>query len=265
MKYFYFRFELIICELDRGEMEFKSLTDNFGRDVDMTGRKIVGYFSNFDSKDSDGDIIRKGAYAKTIAERGPNGTAQIRHLLDHDRLKAVGKITLLEEDDYGLKFESTIGRHQQGEDYLLMNIDGIIDCHSVGFSVIKENKQDANTNIITEMKLYEGSGIQAWAANPNTPVTGIKSFEEIVEMIRKMEKAMRVASYSDESFIQIEKSLKGLHEQALEYLTKNSIQEITTIIATEPDLRSTLPGLTDVERVKEVKKDYRKIIETAFK
>lgn len=246
-------------------MEFKSLADNYGRDVDVAGRRIVGYFSAFDSKDSDGDIIRKGAYAKTIAERGPNGTGQILHLLDHDRFKAVGKIKSLEEDNYGLKFESQMGRHQTAVDYLLMAEDGIIQSHSVGFSVIKENKQDSNTNIITEMKLYEGSGIQAWAANINTPVTEIKSFEEIVEMIRKMEKAMKVASYSDESFIQIEKSLKGLHELAMEYLTKNSIQEITTTLATEPTLEVTLPGLTDVERVKEVKKDYRKIIETAFK
>lgn len=264
MKSFYFRFELIICELIEATMEFKSLTDNFGRDVDMTGRKIVGYFSAFNSKDSDGDIIRKGAYTKTITERGPNGTGEIKHLLDHDRLKAVGKITLLEEDDYGLKFESIIGRHQQGEDYLLMNLDGIISVHSVGYNVIKETKQDSSTNVITEMKLFEGSGIQAWAANINTPVTGIKSFEDTIEMIRKLEKSMRNATYSDESFIQIEKSLKGLHDIALEYLTKNSIQEIVTTLTTEP-LDCTLPGLTDVERVKEVKKDYRKIIETAFK
>ena len=35
---------------------------------------VSGYFSSFGNKDSDGDIIERGAFKKTIKERGPKST-----------------------------------------------------------------------------------------------------------------------------------------------------------------------------------------------
>ena len=48
--------------------------------VAMDRRTIQGYSSIFDFKDSDGDVMLKGCYEKTLKENGPNGKNRIMHL-----------------------------------------------------------------------------------------------------------------------------------------------------------------------------------------
>ena len=64
------------------------------KDIDFNKRTVVGYFSQFGSKDSDGDIITKGAYSKTIKENA----VRIAHLLQHNIQQPIGKIQSLTED-----------------------------------------------------------------------------------------------------------------------------------------------------------------------
>lgn len=252
-------------------IEYKGMPGGF-KDVDGGGRIITGYFSSFNNKDSDGDIIQKGAFKKTIAERGPEGAKLIRHLQDHDTLKAVGSIKVLQEDNFGLYFESKIGSHTLGNDYLSMCKDELITSHSIGFSTIKEQKQDASTNLMTELKLFEGSGIQFLAANQNTPVTGFKSFEDLFAMAKKLDNALKGngLTYTDETYIVLEERLKSIYKSIGEFLTKNStIEDISNQpnTDTKPTINVTLPDDVSIAQVKEVKKiiDYKKIIETAFK
>jgi len=40
------------------------------KDFDEGSRKVSGYFASFDTLDSDNDIIRKGAFAQSIKQRG---------------------------------------------------------------------------------------------------------------------------------------------------------------------------------------------------
>ena len=56
-----------------------------------------------------------------------------------------------------------------GNDMLKMYADGLINQHSIGFSIIKDemSKKD-NVRIIKEVALWEGSAV-LWGANPNTP------------------------------------------------------------------------------------------------
>ena len=51
-------------------------------DVDEGSRKVVGYLSAFDKLDSDNDIIRSGAFAKSLKERGVESSSnrRIAHL-----------------------------------------------------------------------------------------------------------------------------------------------------------------------------------------
>jgi len=248
-------------------MEYKGLAGSI-KDVDSGGRVVTGFFASFGNKDLDGDIIQEGSFSKTISERGPKGVGLIAHLQDHDHLKAVGKIQLLEETPFGLYFESKIGNHDAGRNYLSLCADFIINQHSIGYSVVKEQKLDANTNLITELKLYEGSGIQFLAANPNTPVTGIKSFEEMFELARKLDKALHNGNYTDEMFILMQDRLKSLSEKLSEILLKNSTSEdINNQPSTDTKpLENTLPDDVTIAQVKEeVKKiDYAKLLKTAL-
>jgi len=56
------------------------------KDLDEGSRSVSGYFASFDTLDSDNDIIRKGAFTKSIQERGVKSTSnrQIAHLRNHD-------------------------------------------------------------------------------------------------------------------------------------------------------------------------------------
>lgn len=187
-------------------------------DVDVKKGIVTGYFSSFDNMDSDGDVIRKGAFSKTIKEN----FQRVRHLLDHDATKAVGKIQLLQEDQKGLYYESKAGRHTLGRDFLLMVEDGLINEHSIGFVTIKQ-KNMGGYNEITEVKLYEGSSLQGWGANEMTPITGMKNLDTINQMMDNIMRAIKNGKYTDETFaklelqfLQLQKELAELKEESVE-------------------------------------------------
>jgi HK97 family phage prohead protease len=179
------------------------------KDVDTVQGIVSGYFSKFGNKDSDGDIIQKGAYTKTIQEN----FRRIKHLLDHDRTKAVGVIQELKEDEYGLFYVSKAGRHTLGQDFLKMAEDGIITEHSVTIIPIKQKQsEELKANIITEVKMMEGSSLQFWGANEMTPIVGVKSESDLFDLMNVLEKALRNGTYSDDTFKEIEKRYKGLKD-----------------------------------------------------
>jgi HK97 family phage prohead protease len=177
-----------------GNYEFK--------DVDLTKRQVTGYLSAFDNVDSDNDIIKRGAYASTIAKRGPNGSKQIKYLLDHDTRKAVGRFISLEEDNFGLKYTAELGRHTLGKDFAMMVEDGIITEHSVGISVDKGEQIKGQPRVITEVTLWEGSALQFLGANSNTPITGFKSDsdQDLAAALEVIEKALQSGTYTDQTY-----------------------------------------------------------------
>lgn len=228
-------------------MLYKGIGQSF-TDVDAKAGIVTGFFSAFNILDSDGDVIPKGAFTKTIAERGPVGSKRIKHVIDHDLTKVAAVILELEETDFGLRYASKAGRHTLGQDFLKMAEDGIITEHSFGYKVVKSHKaefQGEKANYLTELQMWEGSSMQAWGANAFTPVTGVKSLEDVMGLFYKLEKALKTGTYSDEAFIQIEAQYKQLSEY----------------------IKTTLPGdSTEAETTKpEEGKDAGKIIVGTFK
>jgi len=189
----------------------KGISQGF-KDVDVKQGIVTGYFAHFGSKDSDGDIIVQGAFAKSIRENGPkSANPRIKHLLDHNKKNAVALILELKEDNFGLYYESKAGRHAAGRDFLLQVEDGIITEHSHGYITLKE-QQKSDANYIYENALLEGSSLQFWGANSNTPIVGIKSAEDIIATITMLEKAVRNGKYTDETFIQLTERIKSLYD-----------------------------------------------------
>jgi len=74
-------------------------------DLDEGSRQVKGYFSSFDTIDSDRDVIRKGAFSKSINERGPqsSGNRKIAHLRNHDWEQQIGNPIELFEDSKVIK------------------------------------------------------------------------------------------------------------------------------------------------------------------
>lgn len=206
------------------------------KDVDTKKRQVVGYFASFDFYDSDKEAIQKGAFKKSIAENGVNGTGRIKHLQDHDPLMVVGKLLELKEDNFGLYYESKIGNHTKGNDYLAMVEDGIITEHSIGYLEVNPKVTKIQTkdgHILTELKLYEGSGLQKLASNRFTPILGIKSEQDIEQLFQTLTKAMKSGTYSDETFksiiepayIELQEAIK-LTKSDFSTLSKKSTLEL---------------------------------------
>lgn len=179
-----------------------------GKVKDVGGRTVTGYFSTFDFKDSDGDIIIPGAFTKSIQERGINGKNRIFHLWQHWTSDILGKPKILKEDASGLYFETELANTALGNDVLQLYMDGIINEHSIGFQIVKSEQDHASdTQLIKEVKLWEGSTV-TWGANENTPATGVKGTkpEEVEEIIKRINKAFDSGKYTDDTFelLQIE-------------------------------------------------------------
>lgn len=202
--------------------------------IDLKNRIVEGYFASFDTIDSDGDVFVKGAFAKSISENGPKGTGRIKHLYNH--WDTVGVLQELNEDDYGLRYVSKIGTHSLGEDVLKMINDGIITEHSVGFELLPDKVEVVNGDrYIKEVKLWEGSSLDKWGANANTPI--LKSSTErdelvkrIAEHMAKLQKAMTDrTTYSDDGYMLLQIRINTLNEW------------MKSLVAVEPPSKGTQP------------------------
>ena len=196
-------------------MLYKSSDLNI-KDVDTRKGIVTGYFASFNTQDSDGDVIRPGAFVRSIQENGPNSLQpRILHLMDHDLKKRVGKLLVLKEDGRGLYYESQIGKHALGQDFLKMAESGLITEHSIGY-IVPKDKEKYNTylkaNEIFEVNLKEGSSLQAWGANPDTPLLGIKSDQQLIDTMDVLTRALKTGNYTDETYRQLEARSKTLGE-----------------------------------------------------
>jgi len=180
--------------------------------IDISKRIVKGYFSAFNSKDADKDVILQGAFAKSILEHGVDSASnrKIKHLANHMVFDIVGNLTELKEDGYGLYFESAIGTHAKGEDAWRMYNEGLITEHSIGFNYISEKmkfEQESDTYYISEVKLWEGSYV-TWGANENTPNLTGKGIDEesylmqMFDLLQVYTKALNSDKYKEQSSIE---------------------------------------------------------------
>jgi uncharacterized protein len=183
------------------------------KDVDIDRRLVEGYFSVFDFKDSDGDILLKGAFKKTIEENGVGGKNRIMHLYQHDPLMVLGKPMSLMEDEKGLYFKTMITDTELGTDVLKLYRDGVLKEHSVGINFVqREYSNNDDAYIVKECKMWEGSTV-TWGANEMALGGMAKgSHSDAVDTYKRLSKAWYEGDYTDDTFLLIEKQIKHLEE-----------------------------------------------------
>jgi HK97 family phage prohead protease len=207
------------------------------KDVDVKEGIVSGYFSAFGMVDSDGDIMMPGAFKRSIQDWGPKGKGRIKHLLNHDPSKPLGKIMELDEDNYGLKYTSQIGSHSLGKDFVKMVESGLIAEHSIGFKILREQKS-GDANQIHEVMLFEGSSLTAWGANENTPMIGMKNMgtiDDIQAQIKSFEKFIRDSDVTDETIDLCLIKVKQL-AQALEIMSSTEAVIVTPLQQKEEEV-----------------------------
>lgn len=231
----------------KGLLEIKDFTGSV-QDVDFKNRIVTGYFNNWDSIDSDGDVIRKGAGAKSISERKD----KIFFLNQHDWKQPHGFANVLEEKADGTYFESNpLSNTSYSNDALILYQEGIVKEHSFGFVATKTNNitlDGRKVREISEYKLYEFSNVTL-GANESTPFTGFKShFSDINDInleVKKLLGVFRNANISDDLGVQLELAIKMLQMQAYELGKKSTHEEqepqvSTQVKSLEPQIISNL-------------------------
>jgi HK97 family phage prohead protease len=183
-------------------------------DIDNTARKVKAYFSIFNIKDYDGDIVDPNAFKKTIKERGPAGSDEIAHLKNHYLDQTPGRIIELGTDEKGAFFVSKIAATTLGNDTLIEYQEGIIKQHSFGYEIVAYRSGE-DVNYLTELKLYEVSTLSFLGANPFTSVISIskniKTIEDYCRLIDVLTKYLQNGQFSDELLLK----LGNLHESIL--------------------------------------------------
>lgn len=159
-------------------MHRKHLTFPFQtKELKDTG-EFTGYASVFDTIDYYRDVIRKGAFAQTIADW--KGKGKLPPLLwQHDARQPIGAHLDMYEDEKGLyiKGKLLVDDIQQAKEAHALLRNGVISGMSIGFDVADEGMDyDGKTNVwnLTKLNLWENS-LVTFPANPDAQVEEVKS------------------------------------------------------------------------------------------
>lgn len=157
-----------------------STRENFSFDADLEvrgaeGRTVVGIAVPFDvptDRYGHTEIFRRGAFARTIAERGPRVKFMVNH--DHEALP-VGRATLLREDARGLYSEFGVSKTRAGDEVLELIRDGALDSLSVGIKPVKDRwSADQRTREHLESALYEVSALAFTQFDADSPILEVR-------------------------------------------------------------------------------------------
>lgn len=182
----------------------KKIFDLKALDVDQKTKSVKLAMAELETVDHDEDLFDPLSFDRTVKERGPNGTNEIWHLLDHTQ-KSFSALSKFKELGREGKYITGVSVYKNSfawrEVAWPLYEAGDITQHSVGFEIEREDtKSMKGVRIIREVKLYEGSAV-LWGANPNTPtmqvvkalmnldedrdITAPEKIDEIVKSIRK--------------------------------------------------------------------------------
>lgn len=156
------------------EMQVKYRDDGNG--------SIEGYASTFIRQpDSYGDVVKKGAFTKTLAERW-NGGKGIPFLWAHkmDDLKAFIGTAEAEEDEKGLRFVATFDDSEEAQKVRQLYKDGRLRKFSFAYDIKEEGlvtlENGTKANELRELDLFEISAVTI-PANDDAGVVDVKSAE----------------------------------------------------------------------------------------
>lgn len=151
-------------------MEYKTVKAG---EVSVSGRTITGHAASFGNVDRVMDVIRPGAFKKTM-KSNPGVKVFYNHAFP------IGLPTLMQEDAKGLYTEAKISETVRGDEVLQLVKDGVITDMSIGYEAI-DYATDAKSGIrmLKEIKLYEFGPVD-FGANEQAVITGVKSLADSI-------------------------------------------------------------------------------------
>ncbi|MGO4439636.1 HK97 family phage prohead protease [Rhizobium sp. RAF56] len=153
-----------------------------------------GYASVFGAVDLGKDTIERGAFRKSLAERGAEG---VRMLFQHDPSEPIGAWTTIREDQRGLYVEGVLadGVARAREVHQLLK-NAALDGLSIGFRTVRA-RTDAKSGVrrILEADLWEIS-VVTFPMQPLARVQNVKDArwfrDRETELVRSMRRAAKM-------------------------------------------------------------------------
>ncbi|WP_118134881.1 HK97 family phage prohead protease [Oceanicella sp. SM1341] len=117
---------------------------------------IAGYASLFGEADQGGDVVRRGAYARSLASLTAQGR-KVKMLWQHDPAQPIGVWDEIREDERGLHVRGRIlADVQRGAEALALLKAGAIDGLSIGYRTVRAAKTSLG-RALEEIELWEVS------------------------------------------------------------------------------------------------------------
>lgn len=156
-----------------------------------------GYGSIFGNMDSHGDIVQRGAFAKSIQRHNERGTRP-KLFWQHDMHQPIGSWTTVQEDEKGLYLEGRFNMEvQKGREAYALLKAGDIDGLSIGYRTIKERRDNVKSaNMLEELDLIETS-VVSLGSNDLALVGAVKNIRgEELPSLSSFEDFLREAGFS---------------------------------------------------------------------
>lgn len=137
---------------------------------------VEGYASVFNNVDLGGEVVVKGAFAKSLKERLKKGMIKLydSHMVYAGSETVIGLVEDAKEDEYGLWFRARFSSVQRAQDVRTKIREGVLNALSFGYEVIKDDVDEAKkVRYLKELRIYEIS-VVPWGMNPKAMIEAVK-------------------------------------------------------------------------------------------
>lgn len=118
--------------------------------------RFAGYAALFDRVDRGGDVVRAGAFARTLRQaQGRRGAGAVPLLWQHEPARPIGRIEYLQEDGRGLRVIGRLSEGRAGREAAALLKDGAVRGLSFGYRV--REASGAAPRELREVELVEVS------------------------------------------------------------------------------------------------------------
>ena len=114
--------------------------------------RFAGYAAVFDRPDQGGDVVRGGAFARSL-----KATARVPLLWQHDSRRPIGRIEYLMEDRRGLRVIGRLSQSAAGREAAALLGEGAVAGLSFGYRVRGAGEAADGLRELTDLDLVEVS------------------------------------------------------------------------------------------------------------
>ena len=178
-------------------MTTQFLTKSF-KAAPIKENEVEGLASTYGNIDHAGDIVERGAYARTL-DRFNSSKKGMPFLAHHRHDRPIGKIMELRDSDDGLYFKARFSDSHDGQNVRQQFLDGTLDSFSIGYRVIQKQAdrvKDRPVLRLKEIALHEISAV-TFPCNELAIISAVKGAISETYSDLSLEDQQRLADFAE--------------------------------------------------------------------